>query len=333
MTTNNARAVMVPAPVIKFESGCGSSNTSPAPLFSEVNFLPGDSKTCWIKADNVSGNKTEKIAIEARNFDGSFPAGDLARALSIEIKSNGATLYGPKPLIDFYKDSGDPLAEDGKEVYLSDLAPGETRKYDITISFPADKGNQWQGKTTSFDIVWGFQSGTGGGSSNTIYPDLISGNNGGGSGGGFSGYYDENGAKIAGESVSRETEQTGGQQSGGRKKLVAAAETGPAGLAESPSPAPTIPAVAGANACSPIWWWFLGYVLLLIILGAAHKAEKKVSAGGIILQVILPIAASLWWWFEPCGARFWVWPVLILIVFLVSLRFYLKKSSAEETSA
>ncbi len=322
LSANSALAVLAPAPAIKFESGCGSSNTSPAPLFLETNFLPGDSKTCWIKASNLSLDKTEKVAVEARKFDGSFPVSDLARALEIKIKSNGTTLYGPKLLIDFYKDSGDPLAQDDKEVYLSDLVPGETRKYDITISFPADKGNDWQGKTTSFDIVWGFQIGTDNGSDGTIYPDLIDGNNGGG---GIGGYFDENGAKVAGESVSQE----GGQLSG-RGGFVAAAETGPA---ESPSPVPTVPAVAGESTCLPIWWWFLGYILLLIILGVAQKMEKKVSVGGAVLQIVLLIAALLWWWFEPCGVRFWVWLVLILIVFLVSLRFYLKKSSAEETLA
>lgn len=317
---NNTLAVLQPVPVIKFESGCGSAISS-GPLFSETNFLPGDSKTCWVRATNLS-DTTERVAIEARKFDGSFPDGDLARALVIEIKSNGATLYGSKPLLDFYKDSGDPLIEDDKEVYLSDLAPGGTSQYDITISFPADKGDYWQGKTTGFDIVWGFQSETGGDSNHTIYPDLLGGGN---SGGGFGGYYDENGAKVAGESVSQETEQTGGQL-GGRGGFVAATETGPV---ESPA----IPAVAGVSTCSPIWWWFLGYVLLLIILGVAQKVEKKVSIGGIVLQIVLLIAALLWWWFEPCGARFWVWPVLILIVFLVSLRFYLKKSSDEEASA
>ena len=314
-------ALAVPVSVIKFESGCGSSNTSPAPLFSEVNFLPGDSKTCWIKATNLS-DKTEKVAVEARNFDGSFPASDLARALMIEIKSNGETLYGPKPLLDFYKDSGDPLGEDDKEIYLSDLAPGETRRYDITISFPTDKGDYWQGKTTSFDIVWGFQviEQDTTGSNGDIYTSLDFGR------GGFGGYYDENGAKVAGESVSREeTGQTGGQVSG-RGGFVAAAET----AAESISPSPTAPAVAGESTCLPLWWWFLGYVLLLVILGIAQKMEKKVSVGGIVLQIVLLIAALLWWWFEPCGVRFWVWPVLMLIIFLVSLRFYLKKSSSDE---
>ena len=322
LSANSASAVLAPAPVIKFESGCGSSDTSPAPLFSEVNFLPGDSKTCWVKATNLSLDKTEKVIIEARKFDESFPASDLAGALTIEIKSNG-TLYGPKLLLDFYKDSGDPLGEDNKEVYLSDLVPGETRKYDITISFPTDKGDYWQGKTTGFDIVWGFQSETDGSPNHTIYPDLINGNNG--SGGGVGGYYDANGAKVAGESVSQETGQTGN-----RGGFVAAAETGPAG---SISPTPTAPAVAGESTCLPIPWWPFGYVLLLIILGTAQKKGKRVSASGIVLRIALLIAALLWWWLEPCGARFWVWPVLMLIVFLVSLRFYLKKSSSGEISA
>ena len=315
-------ALAAPASVIRVQPSCGS-DISTGPLFNEANFLPGDSKTCWVGVTNVSQDKTEKVAIEARKFDGTFPASDLAWALMIEIKSNGAILYGPKPLIDFYKDSGDPLIEDNKEVYLSDLAPGETRRYDITISFPTDKGNEWKGRTTSFDIVWGFQiiEQKTTEDNSDIYTSLDFG------GGGFGGYYDENGAKVAGESVSREeTGQTGGQTGSGGG-FVAAAETGPA---ESISPTPTAPAVAGESTCLPIPWWPFGYVLLLIILGVAQKIEKRVSVGGIVLQTVLLIAALLWWWLEPCGARFWVWPVLILIVFLVSLRFYLKKSSSDE---
>lgn len=330
-----------PPPVIKFESGCGSSNTSPSPLFSETNFLPGDSKTCWIKVTNLN-SIAERIAVEARHFADPILIDDLARALNIEIKNGGAILYGAngtKSLYDFYNDSGIPNGEDNKEIYLGTLEPNSpTQRYDITISFPTDKGDYWQGKTTGFDIVWGFQSETGGGPNDTIYPDLMdSGNNGSGngSGGGFGGYYDENGAEVvsegqvAGESVSRETEQTGGQP-GGSGGFVAAAETGPT---ESISPTPTAPAVAGESACSPIPWWPFGYVLLLLILGVAQKMEKKVSVGGIVLQIVLLIAALLWWWLEPCGAHFWVWPVLMLIVFLVSFRFYLKKSSSEETPA
>ena len=124
--------------------------------------------------------------------------------------------------------------------------------------------------------------------------------------------------------------QTGGQLGGGRGGFVAAAETG---LAESINPTPAAPAVAGESTCLPIPWWPFGYVLLFLILGTAQKMGKRVSAGGTVLWIALLVAALLWWWLEPCGAHFWVWPVLMLIVFLVSLRFYLKKSSSEEIPA
>jgi hypothetical protein len=237
----------------------------------------------------------------------------------------------------FYEDSGQP--GDEKVVVLSDLNNGQTVQYDITISFPSETANEWQGKTTGFDIVIGFkQAGetTSPSPSPTTTTYGVSG--GGGETGGW--YFltpspsptPTFSPQIAGESVSRE----GGES--GRGGFIAA-EGGFAESAEGKTPGPTesakpaAPAVAGESACSPIPWWPFGYVLLLIILGTAKKMEKKVSSGGVILRIALLVIALLWWWFEPCGARFWVWPVLMLIVFLVSLRFYLKKVSGEEISA
>ncbi len=136
------------------------------------------------------------------------------------------------------------------------------------------------------------------------------------------------GGEVAGAATER-GQETG--QPGGRGGFMAATERESAEPTESAGPA--APAVAGESTCLPIPWWPFGYVLLLLILGTAQKMGKGVSVGGTVLWIALLVAALLWWWLEPCGAHFWVWPVLILIVFLVSLRFYLKKSSDEETPA
>ena len=135
------------------------------PLFQEANFLPGNSITRYASTTNNSG-QTQRIVTEAINYPGfpdsdNVPADDLSRALMIVISKNGTDLYGgssptgPKSLYNFYQDSENYL-----EIYLSDIGNGETIQYDFTISFPYDEGNEWQEKTTYFDILIGSQGET-----------------------------------------------------------------------------------------------------------------------------------------------------------------------------
>lgn len=134
------------------------------PLFNEVNFAPGDGVSRWIKVTNNSG-QTQRIATEAINYPGfpnpdNMPIDDLSRVLLIIIRENGGNdLYGgssptgEKTLFNFY--------EDGETYLNSDISTGGTKTYEFEIIFPAEKENEWQGKTTTFDILIGFQ-GTGG---------------------------------------------------------------------------------------------------------------------------------------------------------------------------
>ena len=131
----------------------------PNPLFSENTFLPGDSQTGEVVVINNTV-EMKKIAAEAINYPTSgilntIPSDDLSRALTIIIQEkNGDDLYGgasatgEKTLFDFYK---------GGQIYLSDILVNETKKYKFKISFPLDKQNEWQEKTTRFDILVGFQ--------------------------------------------------------------------------------------------------------------------------------------------------------------------------------
>lgn len=150
---NMARAQSNPPLEVEFQN-------EPQPLFYKTNFLPGQSLTGWIKVTNKSG-EVQKIATEAVNYPDPISPTDLSRALMIVIKKDTEELYGgsadPKTLSDFYLDSGKPSPEDNKEIYLSDLKNGETVQYDITISFPVEKGNEWQNRTTNFYLAIGFQ--------------------------------------------------------------------------------------------------------------------------------------------------------------------------------
>jgi len=127
------------------------------PLFKEANFLPGDSVTRWVRVTNNTG-QPQRIATEAINWPGfpdpdDVPEKDLSRALEIIIREKGGSdLYGgslgKKTLFDFYKDG---------EIYLSDVSSNGTKEYEFEITFPSDKRNEWQGATTTFDILIGFQ--------------------------------------------------------------------------------------------------------------------------------------------------------------------------------
>ncbi|MHA1482065.1 MAG: fibronectin type III domain-containing protein [Candidatus Heimdallarchaeaceae archaeon] len=147
-------------------------------LFSEANFLPGGSVTRWVEITNNSG-ETKPIAVEAINYPGfpdssSVPIDDLSRALLIVIREQGGSdLYGgsigEKTLFNFYEDGN---------IYLSDITTGNLKIYDFEITFPSTKENEWQEKTTGFDILIGFQGEEGNGDDD--------GDNGdGGGGGGF----------------------------------------------------------------------------------------------------------------------------------------------------
>ena len=132
------------------------------PLFKEANFLPGDSVTRWVKVTNTSG-QTQQVLTQATDYPNPILSDDLCHALMITISKEDTDLYGgssptgPKTLCDFYQDSNP------NPIYLSDINNGQTIQYDFTISFPPDKGNEWQGKTTYFDIVIGFGQREGGG--------------------------------------------------------------------------------------------------------------------------------------------------------------------------
>jgi hypothetical protein len=140
------------------EFSCGNST---CPIFGAANFVPGGNATGWVRVTNNSGI-SKKIAIEAINKTDSD---NLASKINLVIKEGGNVRY-EKTLAEFFS---------GGEVYLSDLANGIQTRYDLIASFNVDAGDDYQGKTLGFDIIFGFQGeeGTGGGSSS-----------GGGGGGG-----------------------------------------------------------------------------------------------------------------------------------------------------
>ena len=134
------------------------------PLFGEANFLPGDSVVRWAKVTNNSG-ENENILVETIEYIGfsnpnNVPADDLSRALSIVIREQGGNdLYGgttgAKTLYNLF--------EEGETLLTPDLAGnGGQIIYDFEISFSIEKADEWQAKTTQFDILLGFPGQEGG---------------------------------------------------------------------------------------------------------------------------------------------------------------------------
>ena len=134
------------------------------PIFKEENFLPGDTVTRQVRVTNNSG-QPQNIATEAINWPGfpnpeDVPDKDLSRALEITIREKeGSDLYGgstgKKTLFDFYTKNG--FNSTYEHVLTWGLPDGSEVIYEFEISFPSDKKNEWQGATTTFDILIGFQ--------------------------------------------------------------------------------------------------------------------------------------------------------------------------------
>ncbi len=147
------------------------------PIFEEENFLPGDTAASLVRVTNNSG-QSQNIVTEAIKWPGfpqpnNVPTNDLSRVLEITIsQQDGSDVYGgstgQKTLFNFYQDG---------EILLTEGLAGNGGQviYNFQISFPKEEENQWQGATTTFDILIGFQGTEGGGTG---------GNGGTGSGGG-----------------------------------------------------------------------------------------------------------------------------------------------------
>lgn len=108
------------------------------PLFSEVNFLPGDTISRWIKVYNYTG-QTLGISVAAIKVDD--PDG-LGSVLPFQIKQGANILYDGT-LASFFA---------AGEVYLSDLDNGSQAQYDFYVTFDANSGDEYAGKILGFDF-------------------------------------------------------------------------------------------------------------------------------------------------------------------------------------
>jgi len=115
----------------------------PNPLFSEANFLPGDTVGGSAQVTNNTA-ETQKIGTQAVSVS---DPDDLGGVLYLEIKENATSLY-TGTLSDFFT---------AGEIYLSDLAGnGANTTYEYSITFDSNAGDEYQGLGLGFDINIGF---------------------------------------------------------------------------------------------------------------------------------------------------------------------------------
>jgi hypothetical protein len=137
------------------------------PLFSEINFVPGQAVSRWVKFKNNTGNilTAATKAIQVSNPDG---FGDWFDILIEE----GSTERYSGTLTEYFN---------ANEIMLSNVAGEGTQvQYDFTITMKTGAGNDTQGKTLSFDIQVGVGSKEtigdepgGGGGGGSVYNGLL----------------------------------------------------------------------------------------------------------------------------------------------------------------
>lgn len=129
------------------------------PLFNIHDMMPGDEVMKEVVVMNNSA-VPRFVAVKAVRT-GPTPIPDpplLEGILDVVIDDASVDLYGgtagAKTVEDWFTDSG---GEDG--VLLSVLNPGESKTYRVKVKFPWLAGNEYQGKSVVFDLIFGVVTG------------------------------------------------------------------------------------------------------------------------------------------------------------------------------
>lgn len=118
-----------------------------APLFSEASFMSGDAIVRWIRATNNLTSENAQVAILVNNLT---DPENLSSVLDVEVRE-GSIVH--------YHGTLHELSDAGL-TNLSEVMPGSTSQYDVSVTFVPDAGNDYQGVTLGFDISIGMRSGT-----------------------------------------------------------------------------------------------------------------------------------------------------------------------------
>lgn|GEM_PF-5369225 len=133
-----------------FSMKCDEKKCTPASIarfFDEnIQWYPGQSLSNTVTIENKSKD-AQYVGHRAFNVQSSAGA-DLARALDLVIirKSVNKQVWS-STLGEFYTTS---------EAVLGVLGPGKTDSFEYTISMNRNAGNEYQGKKTGFDLMFGY---------------------------------------------------------------------------------------------------------------------------------------------------------------------------------
>ncbi|MDD5031791.1 MAG: fibronectin type III domain-containing protein [Patescibacteria group bacterium] len=109
-----------------------------SPLFGEINIMPGDSVSKWIKVMNkIEGDLA--ITTKATNVINDDNLGDQ---MNLTIKKGDSVIYNDTMTAFF----------NAGNINLGTLGAGEAARFDYGVSFKIQAGDDFAGKTMSFDI-------------------------------------------------------------------------------------------------------------------------------------------------------------------------------------
>ena len=125
------------------------------PIFVVENMLPGDQEARNIDVTN-GGTEAHMVKMRAVRTGGIGSDPRLETILDMVINDGAIPIYGTgsptgsKTVENFFADFG---ATDGAE--LSVVNPGETKTYNLEVTFPSSAGNEFQNKSVIFDLIFG----------------------------------------------------------------------------------------------------------------------------------------------------------------------------------
>lgn len=136
---------------LKVNFGVGSNE----PIFTVDNMAPGDIESREVDVTN-GGQSPQSIAVKGVRSGGVGNNPRIESALEITISKGGTVLYGQgsstgkRTVTQFFNDSGQ---SDG--IVLSSVQPGNSELYTFTVILPTEAGNEFQGKSVVFDLIFG----------------------------------------------------------------------------------------------------------------------------------------------------------------------------------
>lgn len=121
---------------VMFETGA-----PPSPMFSEANFLPGDTVTRWAKVTNKTAENQEIVA-KLGNYSNPDGLGDY---FDVVVKEHGSA-------VNLFTGTMSEFAGLSELVLNASLAPNVEMQYDFSVTFRPETGNPYQEKVLSFDF-------------------------------------------------------------------------------------------------------------------------------------------------------------------------------------